>query len=107
MRTIVNALAGAVVVLAAVFAAPAADAASGVSGLPIQQWSLVRPSICFQHLFNGLTYLFIYPQSGGYIWSTEQDVVAATSGFCAYGDAFYVYTVDGVTWNYTYYVPGL
>ena len=107
MRSLASVLAGAAVAVTSALVAPPADAASGVSGIPTQSWHLVRPSYCVQNLSNGSTTLYIYPQTGGYVWSTEQDVVGTLSAFCAVGVPFYVYSTDGSTWSSTYYQAGL
>lgn len=86
--------------------APAADAASGASMLPVG-WTLVEASGCVTGQTNGVTYLYIYPTTGGMLWTNEQDLVASISTFCAYGSYFYAFSANGSTWDNTYYTASL
>ena len=106
-NTVVRTLAGAVVAGTIGLAAQMAYAASGVSGIPSGAWYFVQPSFCYQIPQSGFTYIYVYPTAGGFLWSTEQDIVASVSDFCANGNNFYVYSTDGSSWTYTNLVPGL
>jgi len=104
---VVRALAGVVVAATIGVSAQAAHAASGVSNIPAGTWYLVQPSYCYQLPQSGYTLIYVYSTEGGFLYSTEQDVVSSISGFCANGNNFYVFSADGSSWTYTYLAPGL
>jgi len=106
MHNLSRSIAGAVAVMAAVMVSPTANAASGAGGLPVG-WNYIDPSYCYQYPNNGYTILYVYPAAGGYLWTYEQDLVAAISTFCANGNNFYVYSSTGSNWVASYLVPGL
>lgn len=109
MRSIImRGLAGVVVAAAIIWVgAKSAHAASGVSGIPASTWYFLQPSYCYQIPQDGYTVIYVYSTDGAFLYSTEQDVVASVSGFCANGNNFYVYSADGSGWTYTYLAPGL
>ncbi len=106
MHNILRSLAGAAVAATVVTMSPVADAASGAGGLAAG-WNLIQVSYCYQYPYNGYTILYVYPTTGGYLWTYEQDLVAATANFCANGNRFYVYSSTGSNWVASYLVPGL
>lgn len=106
--TVMRTLAGVVVAAATIgVAAEPAQAASGISGIPASTWYFVQPSYCYQIPQDGYTVIYVYSTDGAFLYSTEQDVVASVSGFCANGNNFYAYSADGSSWTYTYLAPGL
>lgn len=94
------AVAGAAVLFASSLGAPAAQAASGAVLSP--GWTLVNPSGCTTGQANGVTYLYIYPTSGGYLWTNEPDLVASLMWLCTVGERFYVHSLTGSSWDNTY-----
>ncbi|MFO1129688.1 MAG: hypothetical protein U1E66_14780 [Rhodospirillales bacterium] len=105
-RVIVAAVGCAIIAGASVLGSPTANAASG-AGSVATGWTLVTPSYCFQYQYSGLNYLYIYPTSGGYFWTTEPELISSFAEYCGYGSLFYAYSSNGSNWDYTYYNPGL
>ncbi|MFO1152818.1 MAG: hypothetical protein U1E42_03995 [Rhodospirillales bacterium] len=105
-RVVSAAVASAIIAGASILGGNTANAASG-AGSVATGWTLVTPSYCFQYQYSGVNYLYIYPTSGGYFWTSEPELIASFSELCAYGSLFYAYSSSGTSWDYTYYSPGL
>jgi hypothetical protein len=69
-------------------------------------FNLIRPSSCLGTQMNGVDFLVVYPNVGGYLYTANALAVVALAGYCANGNEFYV-DVAGSFWTQLYVVPRL
>lgn len=68
-------------------------------------WNLIEISVCYGGATDGADYLYIYPKSGGYLYTLDPLLVTVVSNFCVNGNAFYAYLTGG-SWNGVALYPG-
>ena len=70
-------------------------------------WNLVRIAACQAGQANGVDWLYIASSTSDALVTTDPITVGAAAQFCANGNAFYVFSPDGVTLTNILLVPGL
>ena len=68
-------------------------------------WNVIEVSYCQSGAANGTDSLYIYPKSGGYLFTLDTVLINMIANFCANGNFFYAYLTGGV-WNGVILYPG-
>ena len=69
-------------------------------------WNFIRPSNCLGGPAVGLDFVFVYPITGGTLFTTDSVTVSLLAPLCASGDGFYV-LLNGTTWTATSVYPSI
>jgi hypothetical protein len=69
-------------------------------------WNFIHAANCAGGPVFGVDFVFVYPTTGGTLFTTDAVTVSLIAPLCANGDGFYVY-LNGTTWIGTSVYPGL
>lgn len=69
-------------------------------------WNFIKPFNCLGGPVVGVDFVFVYPITGGTLFTTDAVTVSLIAPLCANGDGFYVY-LNGTDWIGTSVYPSI
>jgi hypothetical protein len=69
-------------------------------------WNFIRAEQCAGGPVYGVDVLYVFPTSGGELFTTDSNTITLLAPLCASGDGFYVY-LNGTNWMGTSVYPSI